>query len=107
MTTRRLAALGIAVTALLVVAGIASHGRPLSRSHGGSPTPVFFDYVFTTIVVFALAMFAVVAYGVLRPRTTGFNPPQGRFGVFSGLMMVAASALIAYLFVHSDIGKRL
>jgi hypothetical protein len=107
MAMRRLAALGIGVTALLVIAGIASHGRPLSASHGGGPTPVFFDYVFTTIVVFAIVMFGTVALGLLRTRSGRFTPPPGRFGVVSGLMMVASSALIAYLFVHSNFGKKL
>ena len=49
MDSRRLVPLGVAVAALVVLAGVASRGRPLAGSGGGGgPTASFFDYFFTT-----------------------------------------------------------
>ena len=107
MPMRRWLPLALAVTALLVVAGIASHGRPLSRTHGGGPTPVFFDYVFTTIVLAIVIMIATAAWALLRTRTSGFAPPQGRFGVISGMLMMFAAAGMAVLFLHSGLAKKI
>lgn len=107
MRLRRWLPLALAVTALLVVAGIASHGRPLSHTHGGGPTPIFFDYVFTTIVIATIGMFAIATWTLLRTRTSGFAPPQGRFGVISGMLMMFAAAGMAVLFLHSGLAKKI
>lgn len=106
MPLRRWLPLALAVTALLVVAGIASHGRPLSRTHGGGPTPVFFDYVFTTIVSATIGMFAIAGWALLRTRTAGVAP-RGRFSVISGMLMTFAAAGIAVLYLHSGLAEKL
>ena len=56
MDRRRLLLLGFGVTALLAVAAVASNGRPLSKSQAAGPSASFFDYVFTTIVILAVAI---------------------------------------------------
>ncbi|HEX7094868.1 MAG TPA: hypothetical protein VF183_03230, partial [Acidimicrobiales bacterium] len=66
----RLAGLAAAVTVLLVVAGIASHGRPLSGGGAGrGPSAIFFDYVATTLVLIALAMGLVFLWAIVTQRT--------------------------------------
>jgi len=57
---------GLGVTALLALAGIASHGRPLARSHGGGPTLAFWEYLFTTVVIVAVAAFLITANLILK-----------------------------------------
>ncbi|MHB8469728.1 MAG: DUF4129 domain-containing protein [Gaiellaceae bacterium] len=107
MSTRRWLPLGLGVTVLLVVAGIASHGRPLSRSRGHGPTPVFFDYAFTTLVVLAIFIFATVAWSMLQIRRSEFKPRRGRFQLLGTFIFLAVSAIVALLFLHSAFGKRL
>ena len=75
MDGRRLLPLGLGVTALLVVAGIASRGRPLSgASRGTGPTASFFDYFFTTLVLVGLVMAVIAAYALLTIRPSRFTP---------------------------------
>lgn len=102
MKPRRLLALGVAVTALVVLAGVASRGRPLAGSAGGGhgPTAGFFDYVFTTIVVFMVIATAVALWGFLSFRPDDARP-RGRSHVVSYLLAIAGGAAIAILFLHS------
>jgi Domain of unknown function (DUF4129) len=104
---RRLIPIGAAVTALLVLAGAASHGRPLSTGVGSGPSAAFFDYVATTLVVFAFIMLAVVLYALLSDRTGGGNPRRGRWSLTSTLLMLAGAALLAYLISTSNFERRL
>ena len=76
MNARRLVPLGLGVTALLVVAGIASHGKPLAGGRGRGPTATFFDYVATTLVIAAFVMLGVVVYVVLSQRWSPGGPPR-------------------------------
>jgi Domain of unknown function (DUF4129) len=102
VSTRRLLPLGLAVTALLVLAGIASHGRPLSGGRGRGPTATFFDYVATTLVLFALAMLAVVLWAIFSERTGAARPRRGRPHLVSTLVMLAAAlAFSALISRHS------
>jgi len=88
---RRLLPLGLAVAALLAVAGIASHGRPLSgAARGTGPTASFFDYVFTTFVLFALVITGIVAYALLTARPTNPKPATRRWYLASSLLWIAA-----------------
>jgi len=102
---RRLVPIGVAVTVLLVLAGAASHGRPLRPGSGSGPTATFFDYVATTTLLFAVAM-AVLVVIALRSARAGHGPPRrGRWNLVSALLYFAASALLAYListntFIH-------
>jgi len=107
MRARWLAPLGLGVTALLVMAGIASHGRPLSGSRGSGPTATFFDYVFTTLVLFALAMLAVLIHSLASVRRGTAMPQRGRWHLLSSLLMFALSAAVAVLILHSKFEQRL
>ena len=71
MTRRRALPLALGVTALLAVVALAAGGRPLS-SGGGSgagPSATFWNYAFTTLLVFELLAFvgAIVMVWNLRP----------------------------------------
>lgn len=107
MSARRLLPVGIGVTALLVVAGIASHGRPLAGGRGRGPTATFFDYVATTLAIVAVLMAAFTVYIVLsqRQRTAG-QPRRGRWHLLSTLIMLAATALISWLILSSGFIQR-
>src|SRR4051812_15494714 len=99
---RRLLQFGAAVVVLLALAGIASHGRPLSRGGRGSgPTATFFDYVATTLVLFAIVMLAVVVYSLFSQEVAGGPPRRGRWNLVSSLLSFAAAAGIAAILLHS------
>jgi hypothetical protein len=95
--TRRLLPLGLGVTALLVLAGIASHGRPLSGGRGRGPTATFFDYFATTLVLFALAMLAVLVWALFSERTGYSRPPRQRSHLISTLVVLAAAVAFSAL----------
>jgi len=107
VSTRRLFPLGLAVTALLVLAAIASHGRPLSGGRGSGPTATFFDYVATTLVIFAVVMLGVVVWSLFGQKTGGRNPPRGRWSLVSFLAMLIGSLLFAALISRSSFIERL
>jgi Domain of unknown function (DUF4129) len=100
--------LAAAVTGLLVLAGIASHGRPLEGGgSGGGPTARFFDYVFTTIVLVAAAgaLVGLLAVSSLRPERK--KTPRPRFYVAGAVLSIAGALLIAWLLSHSSFLDRL
>src|SRR4051794_18025450 len=105
MDARKLLPIGIAVTALLVVAGIASHGRPLRPGIGVGPSATFFDYVATTSLLFGVVLVAVLVYA-LRTERTNKARPRSRFNIVSFVLMIAASTLIATLLASSKFEKR-
>jgi len=108
VTTRRLLALGGAVTALLVVAGIASHGRPLSGGDAGrGPSATFFDYLATTLVLVACATAAVFLWAVVTQRTGRKPVARSPWYLVSTLATLVAAAVIGSLILQSDFGKRL
>ena len=108
MNRRRLLPLVAAVVVLLALAGIASHGRPLAGGQRGSgPTATFFDYVATTLVLFAIVMLAIVVYSLLGRRLAGGPPPRGRWHLISTILSLAGALLIAYVLLHSSFLKRL
>jgi len=101
MESRRLVPLGVAVAALLVLAGVASRGRPLAGSGGGGgPTASFFDYFFTTFLILALIFVIVTVWGLLAFRPSG-DSPRTRNHLVSYLLAVAAGAAIALLLMHN------
>jgi Domain of unknown function (DUF4129) len=105
---RRLLPLGAVVIVLLALAGIASHGRPLSGGGRGSgPTATFFDDVATTLVLFAIVMLAIVVYAVLSQRIAGGPPRRGRWHLVSMLLSFAAAVAISSILLHTGFLKRL
>lgn len=104
---RRLLLLGLGVTALLAVAGIASHGRPLARSRGAGPTIGFWEYSFTTILIVVAAIFIVFAYAVLSQRPERWQRRSRRWHVLSTLLTLAGSAAIAWLLIRHGYLRRL
>jgi hypothetical protein len=107
MPSRRLLPLALGVTALLVLAGIASHGRPLSGSRGSGPTATFFDYVFTSIVLFAVVVLGVLVYSLASVRRGAAVPRRGRWHLLNSFAMLALSAAVAVLILHSKFEQRL
>ena len=107
MDARRLIPIGAAVTALLVLAGLASHGRPLSTGAGAGPSAAFFDYVATTLIVIAVAMLVTVVWVLASDRTGGGPPRRGRWNLVSALIMFAGALLLAYLIANSKFEQRL
>lgn len=99
--------LGLGVTALLAVAAVASSGRPLSRSHGAGPSPIFFDYVFTTIAIVYIAMALIVVYALATHERGPFNPPRRRWRLLSTLMSMVMVGVAVLIFLHSGLGRRL
>ena len=101
MSARRLLPLVLAVAVLLAVAALASHGRPLSASRGTGPTSHFFDYVFTTIALVAIAIGLVFLWSLLgaKPATPGRQRPK--FDVWQFLLSLAVSLLLGWFLLHA------
>jgi Domain of unknown function (DUF4129) len=98
---RRLLPLGLAVAGLLALAGIASHGRPLTGSRGNGPTATFFDYVFTTVILVAVAMAVVFLVVVTSTKPKG-RPKAGlrKWDLAAVLMGIVTSLALGYLLLH-------
>jgi hypothetical protein len=108
MSARRLVPVGLVVAGLLAIAGIASHGRPLSRGgRGAGPTATFFDYVSTTLILLAVVMVAVFIWALLSQEATGGAPRRGRWHLLATLLSFAASVGIAVLLLHTGFIDRL
>jgi hypothetical protein len=104
---RRLIPVGAAVTALLVLAGIASHGRPLHRGSGAGPSAAFFDYVATTLLLVGAGLVVLFLYFV-RMNATGLPVQQrGRWHLLSSFVALAVAVLVAELVLHSQFQNRL
>jgi hypothetical protein len=104
---RRLFAAVALVAALVVVAGIASQGRPLSAHRGAGPTATFFDYLATTLVLFVVFMAVVVIVSLFSERLHRNRPPRSPWYVFSTLFSMAMGIAVAFLIVHSGFEQRL
>jgi len=107
MRKQRLLILGFGVAALLALTAVATSGRPLAKSHGSGPSATFFDYVYTSIVVAAIAIVLVVVYAVSLQRPGKFTPPRRRWHLVSTLFSIALAAVAAAIFLHSGLAKRL
>lgn len=106
MNGRRLAAVVAGVTALLAIAGIASHGRPLSAQRGKGPSAIFFDYAATTLLIAAIVMAAVIGWAIFGQRY-GSGAPRGRWHLVSTLISLFVAALISLAVLHSHTWNRL
>jgi hypothetical protein len=107
MNMRRLLPLGLAVTVLLALAGIASHGRPLAGSRGRGPTATFFDYVATTLVIFAIVMLAIVVYTVFGQKVVGGPPRRRRWHLLSSFIAFLSAGVLAFVLIHTGFVQRL
>ena len=108
MDVRRLLPIGLVVTALVVVAGIASHGRPLSTGQGSGPTASFFDYVATTFWIVALVTVVVVVVVLLTSGKPARGAPRrGRWNLVSGLALFFSACGVAYLLSTTKFQDRL
>src|SRR5438270_13707143 len=103
VSTRRLLPLVLAVAGLLAVAALASHGRPLSASHGTGPTTHFFDYVFTTVALVVMAFGIVLLWSLFtaEPATPGRQRPK--FDLWQYLLMLATSFLVGWFLLHAHL----
>ena len=104
---RRLLLLGLGVTGLLLVAGIASHGRPLAASHGAGPTTAFFDYAYTTVGLGLLVVFAVALYALATTKPTRSHPVRKRWHLLSTFLTFAVLAGIGTYLIHHGYLARL
>ena len=91
----------LAVAGLLAVAAVASNGRPLTGSRGSGPTAGFFDYVFTTIALFALAMAALVVWSLIGAKWNRPRKQRPAFGLTQFLLSLATAMLLGWLFLHA------
>ncbi|HEY4412341.1 MAG TPA: DUF4129 domain-containing protein [Gaiellaceae bacterium] len=93
----------LAVAGLLAVAALASNGRPLTGSRGTGPTPSFFDYVFTTIALFALAIMAIYVWSLLGAKWKRPRKQRPAFGLTQFLVSLATAMLVAWLLIHAHL----
>ena len=107
MDARRLIPIGAAVTALLVLAGAASHGRPLRPGSGSGPSAVFFDYVATTLFLFFVAMVVVLLLILRSDKSLRRRHPRGQWHLLSTIVTLIGSAVVAFLILNSGFEKRL
>jgi hypothetical protein len=100
MTGRRVVPLLLAVAGLIALAALAAHGHPLTGSRGSGPTPRFFDYVYTTFAILAIAIAILFVYGVLGSK---WSAPTGRarFSILQFVFSMAAALLFAWLVLHA------
>lgn len=108
MGRRLLVPLGLAVTGLLVLAAVASRGRPLGgNTRGAGPTAGFFDYVFTSVVILAAAVAVVAVWTILTThgKTTAM-PSTGR-RYFVSMLAFVSMLVVAWALAHSGFEKRL
>jgi hypothetical protein len=103
MSTRRLVPILLAVAGLLAVAALAAHGRPLTGTRGHGPTTHFFDYVFTTIAIAAIAIGVVFLYSLLGTRWSEPTKQRPGLNVVQLLLMFAAATVIGLLLLHAKI----
>lgn len=108
MSRRLLVPLGLAVTGLLVVAALASRGRPLGGGgYGSGPTAGFFDYVFTSVVIVGVVVMAIAIFTWLtnRPEFTPRRTPRTRF--FQAFAFMLACGVIGVAISSKDFQRRL
>jgi hypothetical protein len=99
VSRRRLVPLALVVTALVALAAVAAHGRPLSGGGaGGGPSMTFYDYAWTTLLaVLVLCMvFTAIALYAMRRRLE----EQQRKPYQSRTARALATLLIVAVFVY-------
>jgi hypothetical protein len=105
---RRLFLLGLGVTVLLVLAGIASNGRPLrSGANGSGPSTLFFDYAYTTVAILGLATVFVFIYAVMTMRLGRTQALPSHWRIWSTLLGMVIVLGLALLVMRSELGDRI
>ena len=109
MSRRLLLPLGLLVTALVVVAALAAGAHPLGGGGGkpGGPSSTFFDYTFTTFLIFAVAIGGSVLWILLTHNPNPNQRRPGRFHNLVALLYFGACALIAWGISSSGFERRL
>ncbi|TML55592.1 MAG: DUF4129 domain-containing protein [Actinobacteria bacterium] len=103
MARYRVLGLALLVTVLLAVVALAAHGRPLSRGGGGAgkgPPAVFYDYAWTTIVIFFLLLLALGIAGLWILRGERGKPRPYRFTLVALAGYCLFAVAFAYLAKH-------
>jgi hypothetical protein len=101
VSSRRALPLVLAVAGLVALAALGAHGHPLTGSRGSGPTAHFFDYVFTTITLVAVAIAVVFLYGVLGSKWSAPTGRRPRMNIVQLLLTFAASLLLGWLLLHA------
>jgi hypothetical protein len=106
VSRRLLVPLGLAVAGLVALAAVAARGRPLGvGGRGAGPTASFFDYVFTTVVILAVAI--VLAVLVSLPGLRRAEPaPRKRRSYVASLVGFAAALAVVWALSHSGFVQR-
>ena len=107
MESRRLLPLGVAVTALVVLAGVASRGRPLAGSGAGRARPRASSTTSSrrssssSVIVVAVAV-----WGLLSFRPSDRHAARAQPLSSATLLSVAGGAAIALLLLHAHFLER-
>lgn len=101
VSSRRVLPLLAAVAGLIALAALAAHGHPLTGSRGTGPTPRFFDYVFTSFAIVAVAIAAVFLYGLLGQKWSPPKADRPRISIVQFILGMAASLLLGWLLLHA------
>jgi uncharacterized protein DUF4129 len=108
VSRRLLLPLGVAVTGLLVLAAVASRGRPLHGGHAGrGPGTGFFDYAYTSALVVAGLTLVVGVWAVLSGPPARRRLRRQRFRLLSTLAFFAGGLLLAWAISTSGFQRRL
>jgi hypothetical protein len=106
---RRLVPLAVVVTLLLAVVAIAARGRPLGKTSGrgaGLPT-TFWDYVFTTFVIFEVLLIVLALLALTLFRRERAEPGRGKSRTLLTLVgMIAVAGLLAFAARHIDLSRQ-
>jgi hypothetical protein len=109
VSRRFLLPLGLAVTGLLVLAAVASRGRPLEggSGRGAGPTAGFFDYTFTTIVIAIAVGLIVTVIAVAAVKPDAHDRPSTGRRYFTSMLALAGALAIAWLLAHARFERAL
>jgi hypothetical protein len=106
---RRLVPLAVVVTLLLAVVAIAARGRPLGKTSGrgaGLPT-TFWDYVFTTFVIFEVLLIVLALLALTLFRRERAEMGRGRNRSLTALVgLIAVAALLSFVARHIDLSRQ-
>jgi len=94
MSSRRVLPLVLAVAGLLAIAAVAAHGGPIGHSRSTGPTSGFFDYVFTSVALIAVAIALVFLWSLLGAKWSRPAPQRTRLHLVQLLAMLVVSLLL-------------